>query len=567
MNNQQNAKLDRYRAANAPLPTQTRVWPLYGAGFENLGLDGRPIDWPLPEPGPDELLVRHDAVGICFSDIKVIRTGEKHPRIYRKMKEQPVVLGHEVALTVLAAGANLADQYKAGDRFIVQADIYINGKSFAYGYEVQGGFSHYAIVGPRVLAGDEGNYLIPIQPADGYAEVALCEPWACVEASYIVEYRTRWQDQGVVWLVGDGAGLRLGQATNWRPKKVVLDVQDAEFAAQVRQWGTQTGVEVVDGDDGATRYNDIVVLQGDVALCERVFSRLANGGIFNLVLGQPLDRLVSVDIGRMHYDHLLVVGTDNADLSVAYQPVRTQLKAGGVTWVLGAAGPMGQMHFLRALTMPGKPAKVVATNLHATRMEPVRRQFARQAEETHVDIVYLSRDQFGSEDEFYARKLAETGGRGYDDIVIMAPTTDAIEQASQMATDGGVVNVFAGLARGTQARIDLNAVSQRGVRYTGTSGSSISDLVHMRDLVESRQLPTNRSVAAVAGMDGVADGLRAVSEGRFAGKVVIYPNLNKPLPLTPLGDLAKSLPTVAAKLDEDGMWTCEAEEELLRVML
>ena len=206
---------------------------------------------PLPKPGPDELLVRHDAVGICFSDIKVIRTGEKHPRIHRKMKEDPVVLGHEVALTIVEAGANLRDQYKPGDRFIVQADIYINGKSYAYGYEMQGGFSRYAV--DRLARADRRPRQLPDPDSpgcDGYAEVALCEPWACVEASYTVEYRTRWQDGGMVWLVGNGAGIRFGQASTWRPRKVVLDVQDAAFADQVRKWAQADGVEVVEGDDG-----------------------------------------------------------------------------------------------------------------------------------------------------------------------------------------------------------------------------------------------------------------------------------------------------------------------------
>ena len=53
------------------------------------------IERPLPSYGPDELLVRHDATGICFSDIKVIRAGQNHPRIYRDMSKEPVVLGHE----------------------------------------------------------------------------------------------------------------------------------------------------------------------------------------------------------------------------------------------------------------------------------------------------------------------------------------------------------------------------------------------------------------------------------------------------------------------------------------
>ncbi|MEZ4557959.1 MAG: hypothetical protein R2854_16235 [Caldilineaceae bacterium] len=50
----------------------------------------------------------------------------------------------------------------------------------------------------------------------------------------------------------------------------------------------------------------------------------------------------------MHYDHLMTVGTTSGDVSAAYTPVRTQLKAGGRAWILGAAGPMGQMHVQRA---------------------------------------------------------------------------------------------------------------------------------------------------------------------------------------------------------------------------
>ena len=106
---------------------------------------------------------------MCIRDsIKVIRAGENHPRIHRKMKDEPVVLGHEVALTVIAAGKKLRDSYKPGDRFIVQADIYLGGKPYAYGYEIQGGFSRYSLIDWRVLAGDHGNYLVPVDAHDGY---------------------------------------------------------------------------------------------------------------------------------------------------------------------------------------------------------------------------------------------------------------------------------------------------------------------------------------------------------------------------------------------------------------
>ncbi|MFQ6059632.1 MAG: alcohol dehydrogenase, partial [Anaerolineae bacterium] len=74
--------LQRYKGGEGPLPKTMLTWPLYGAGFENLGRNGQPVEMPLPRYGPNELLVRHDACGLCFSDIKIIRVGGDHPRLY-----------------------------------------------------------------------------------------------------------------------------------------------------------------------------------------------------------------------------------------------------------------------------------------------------------------------------------------------------------------------------------------------------------------------------------------------------------------------------------------------------
>jgi L-sorbose 1-phosphate reductase len=559
-------KLVEYRQAAAPLPERNWLWPLYGEGFENLGRDGAMLDRPLPSYGPDELLVRHDATGICFSDIKVIRAGQNHPRIYRDMSKEPVVLGHEISLTVVGVGENLRDQYQVGDRFIVQADIYINGVGYAYGYEIQGGFSQYNVIDQRVLNGDGGNYLLPVKPTTGYAEAALNEPWACVEASYTITYRHTWKPGGTLWITGDGAGVTLGQAASWRPERVVIDVTNEAFAESVRRWASDAHIEII-SDAPDTQYDDIVVLGNDPVQIEQAFARLARGGMFAVITDQSVSRRVSLDIGRLHYDNLAVVGTTSHDLSAAYTPIRTQLLAGGVTWILGAGGPMGHMHLQRAIEIAGHPRKIVATNRNRHRILAVKEKFADPAKNAGIELVCYSQDSYAGEAELEADLHHENGGAGYDDIAVMAPSVPAIEMAMNHLADNGVMNVFAGVPRGTQARFDINAITQRNVRFTGTSGSSIEDLAHMRDLTESKALSPNKSVAAVAGLEGVDEGLRAVADGRFPGKVVIFPNLSKPLPLTALPELKQVLPSVYAKLDKDGTWTVEAEEELLRLLL
>ena len=215
--------LSEFRQAGAPLPESNRLWPLYGAGFDNLGLDGRPIDVSFPTYGPDELLVRHDACGLCFSDIKVIKLGEEHPRIYRDMHASPITLGHEIAMTVVGVGENLRDQYHVGDRFTIQADVFVDHVGYAYGYEIQGGLSQYNVIDQRILNGDDGNYLIPVQPSTGYVESALTEPWACVTAAYGLTYRTGLKPGGTTWIIGPGDGgslhdqRRLRSAVSSRP--------------------------------------------------------------------------------------------------------------------------------------------------------------------------------------------------------------------------------------------------------------------------------------------------------------------------------------------------------------
>ena len=65
-------------------------------------------DVPTPEPGPNEALIKHEAVGLNFIDV-YFRTG-----LY-KAPNMPLIIGQEGAGTVVAVGANVTS-VAAGDR-------------------------------------------------------------------------------------------------------------------------------------------------------------------------------------------------------------------------------------------------------------------------------------------------------------------------------------------------------------------------------------------------------------------------------------------------------------------
>ena len=197
------SQYNKYHSIDLAIPEQTLVWNMYGAGEENIGKDGKPEQLPIPKPAANQMLVRVDSVGLCFSDVKLIRMGRKHPKLYnRDLTKEPTRLGHEAALTIIEVGEELKGKYRPGQRVAVQPDIYQKGKSTAYGYTIPGGLIQYHLIGPEMLETDEGACLLPITGDMGYAEASLLEPWGCVLASYTQRRRLDPKDGGVMWIIG-----------------------------------------------------------------------------------------------------------------------------------------------------------------------------------------------------------------------------------------------------------------------------------------------------------------------------------------------------------------------------
>jgi hypothetical protein len=122
--------------------------------------------------------------------------------------------------------------------------------------------------------------------------------------------------------------------------------------------------------------------------------------------------------------------------------------------------------------------------------------------------------------------------------------------------------LFAGVPNGTMAPLDLSEVYLNNAQFTGTSGLTLHDQRLVMDRALDGSLSPGRSVAAIGGMNVAPQGIEAMMDGRYPGKIVIFPQIPD-LPLMGLDELAEKLPEIAALLDENGFWTNEAEAALI----
>jgi threonine dehydrogenase-like Zn-dependent dehydrogenase len=569
-------KYQAYRSLNYDLPGQSWAWNLYGAGLENLGREGQPEPFAIPEPDDDQLLVRIDTVSVCFSDVKIMKQGGSHPKLYnRNLTIDPTRLGHEVSLTIVKAGRNLQDRYKPGQRLAVQPDIYQQGKSTAYGYTVPGGMIQFHLIGDEVLKTDTGACLLPLEDGMGYAESSLLEPWGCVMGAYTQRRRLTPKNQGIMWIVGqpgDSTSYTFTSGLNAPASFVLTDVP-----ASVKELVLSTGCKVIERNGltpadyeslskeltNGIGFDDIVVLNPSSASQVSQIARfIARRGTCNLIGTKPLDGLVQVDLGRLHYDYIAFVGNNGTDIAASYGEDRNrcELRAGGSTVFIGAGGPMGQMHVQRALELTDGPKLVIATEVSDERLQVLKDMFLPLAEKQGRQVLFFNPNTSGQ--SFHDFVMGATQNQGVDDVVVSVPVAALMEQGDTVMKPDGMMVLFAGVPNGTMGHVNLSNVYLSNAQYTGTSGLTIDDQASVMARRVAGTLSPGRSVAAIGGLETAAEAIESVIEGKYPGKVVIFPQIRN-LPLTGLKDLPERLPDVAEKLGENLMWTNEAEEVLI----
>jgi len=134
----------------------------------------RLIDLPIPQPNPNQVLIRVHACALCRTDLHIVDGELTSPKL-------PLVLGHQIVGTVIALGENVKE-IRAGDRIGVPwlggscgvCDYCLNGnenlcdKALYTGYQVDGGFAEYCIANAAF------TFPIPADYSDFEAAPLLC---------------------------------------------------------------------------------------------------------------------------------------------------------------------------------------------------------------------------------------------------------------------------------------------------------------------------------------------------------------------------------------------------------
>jgi threonine dehydrogenase-like Zn-dependent dehydrogenase len=521
-------------------------------------------------PGPHQVLAKVEVVGLCFSDLKLLKQFTGHVRkgpvvegIDLAILEEipsyvpdaaPAVPGHETVVRIVAVGPGV-EKHKPGERYLVQTDyrwLRTASSNAAFGYNFEGGLQEYVLMDERVTTAPSGeSMLIPASETLSGSAIALVEPWACVEDAYASKERTTIKAGGQMLVVVE-AEIEEGRLGNLfkrhgTPAQVTWVSKSGPPA--------NLGVNIVRAreyeDLTEAGYDDVIYFGCDAATVEDLFAKVAPHGLLNIVLcGDRFNRPVVTAIGRVHYGGIRIIGTTGSDPaeSLKYIPKTGEIRHGDRINVVGAGGPMGMMHVIRNICQGVEGVSVSAGDVDDKRLAMLTRIVGPLAQANGVEY-----------NSYNARQPQEDEEFNY--TVLMAPIPELVAKAVRDAAPRGIINIFAGIPATVTGKIDLDAYIEKRLYFIGTSGSTLEDMRRILEKVESGRLDTNVSVAAISDLQGALDGIRAVENRTIAGKIVVYPAC-KGLGLLRLEDLATILPQVAAKL-KDGLWTTEAEKMLL----
>lgn len=280
---------------------------------------------PEPAPGPGELIVRTLAAMTCGTDLKVVRRG-----YHARMLTPPCLFGHEAAGEVSAVGEGVT-AFNTGD-LVVAANSAPCGVCRACGRGREslcedlvfwnGTFAEAYRVPARVVAKNVLR-LEGVAPEDA----AMTEPLACCVKG-VEETGVRPDDR--VLVIGAGSiGLMLTRLCDLIGAHVTATARRPEALVAAAGQGARETRVLTSGEDGLSLGDgplaefDVVFDAGGAEETAALAIRsAARGGTVNLFAGCPAGTTVGVDVTRVHYDEIQVLGSFHHTPSAIRQALR-----------------------------------------------------------------------------------------------------------------------------------------------------------------------------------------------------------------------------------------------------
>lgn len=265
---------------------------------------------------------------------------------------------------------------------------------------------------------------------------------------------------------------------------------------------------------------------------------------------------LSCIIGTFHAMYHLRAGEYIHDMGIV---------EGGNMAILAGAGPMGFGAIDYALHCDRRPGLLVVTDIDQARLDRAKSIYTVEDAKKHgVKLVYLNTKV----DDPVKALMDETGGRGYDDVLVFAPVPAVIEQGDHILARNGCLNFFAGPTNpNLSATFNFYNVHYNMTHIVGTSGGNTDDMNEALEMIAAGRLNPAGMITHVGGLDAVIETTLNLPKIP-GGKKLIYPGIK--MELTAISDFAKKGETdpVFAKLAEicensNGLWCGEAEKYLL----
>jgi threonine dehydrogenase-like Zn-dependent dehydrogenase len=248
------------------------------------------LDVPEPAIGPDEVLVRMHAVGICHSDYELYAGNYIIPIKF------PVRPGHEWAGVVIETGRDVST-LRAGDRVVGECVIEKRDRIDHFGFSIDGAYSQFFKARPE--------WLHKLPDSLSFRAAALVEPFTCGYWAVMANGGTN-ASETVVVSGGGNIGLCTAAAARGMGARVILidplpGRQAAARALGVDEIGDPSSGDAAERVRSLTggRGGDLVVeASGHDASIAAVFDYARLRGRVTMV-GINIGRKIPVEVGKI----------------------------------------------------------------------------------------------------------------------------------------------------------------------------------------------------------------------------------------------------------------------------